>query len=95
MNLPNAFTAGFVRIKVKDAEGRTALYAKLFTITTVEQKRGDATDDGKVNEEDLKALVDYLVDEAVLASMEGANADGEGQVDVDDLLAIINMLVGD
>lgn len=95
VNLPNAFTTGMVRIKVKDAEGRTALYAKLFTITTVEQKRGDATDDGKVDEEDLKALVDHLVEEAVLASMEGANADGEGQVDVDDLLAIINMLVGD
>lgn len=93
--VPNLDGQGLLVLKVQDADQRKADFQAEFSIKARKAVLGDATDDGKVDEEDLKALVDHLVEEAVLASMEGANADGEGQVDVDDLLAIINMLVGD
>lgn len=93
--LPNEFARGLVRATVKDAKNKVYVEWKFFNIQLEEGKRGDADGNGKVELEDVQAVVDYLTNSIQLPFPDNANANKEGQVDVNDLLYIINMLVGD
>ncbi|MHC1786570.1 MAG: dockerin type I domain-containing protein [Christensenellales bacterium] len=61
-----------------------------------EPNPGDANGDGKIDLQDLVALIDYLVSGKAPASMTNANADGsaDGVIDLQDLVWIIDEIVG-
>jgi len=56
---------------------------------------GDANDDGDVDEKDLEAVVEYLISGLPFASPENLGAEELDQVQIDNLMKIIDLLVGD
>lgn len=54
---------------------------------------GDANDDKVVDIADLPSIINYLVQSNPCPSMENANADGKGEVDMADLIWIISTIV--
>lgn len=94
VKVPNQANSALVKVIVRDAAGRIGEFTEGFRII-VDVTRGDANDDGRINTADMGAIVEHLINKTPPKSMDNANANKEGQVDVDDLLAIINMLAGD
>ena len=57
-------------------------------------QRGDVNSDGKVNMDDLTAMINYLVmNDTTCFSLEGADVDHSGLIGMDDLTLMINYLV--
>lgn len=92
--VPNWFATAYVVVTVKDAKGRIHTATKDFEIL-LDVTRGDANADGRVNTADLGAIVEYIINTIPPKSMENANANKDDKVNIDDLVYIINMLVGD
>lgn len=92
--VPNWFATCYVEVTVKDAKGRIHTAAKDFEVL-LDVTRGDANADGRVNTADLGAIVEYIINTIPPKSMENANANKDDKVNIDDLVYIINMLVGD
>lgn len=93
--LPNVFARGLVRATVKDAKNKVFIAWKFFNIQLEAGQRGDADGNGQVETKDVQALVDFLVESIKLPSPENANANKDEDVNIDDLLYIINLMVGD
>jgi hypothetical protein len=55
---------------------------------------GDANSDGKVNIEDLESIINYFVSKTPCKSMDNADANGDKAVDVQDILWIIDKMIG-
>lgn len=92
--VPNRKASNYVRVTVKDAEGRVGIFDEYFEVI-LDVTRGDANADGRVNTADLGAIVEYIINTIPPKSMENANANKDDKVNIDDLVYIINMLVGD
>lgn len=56
-------------------------------------KLGDANDDGRITIEDLQVVITYIQQGTPCKSMVNANADQAGDVDINDLVAIIGLIV--
>ncbi|MBQ9555352.1 MAG: dockerin type I repeat-containing protein [Muribaculaceae bacterium] len=55
--------------------------------------RGDVDGDGRVNVDDLTALIDLMLSSATSQAAPGADCDGNGTVNIDDLTALIDYLL--
>ena len=53
---------------------------------------GDADDSGEVDSQDLVCVIAYLISGTECRNMVNANADGEGGVDIYDLMAIVDII---
>lgn len=82
--VPNLDSEAWVRVRVKDAQHRIAWFGNNFNITAVPKLPLDINDDGYVNLEDLIEIVINLLDE-----------ESAGDLQIQDLLDIINILTGD
>ena len=59
--------------------------------TKAEAVKGDANNDGKVNADDIKAVVDYIMTgKTVGFNFDNANLNGDKKVDAADLVLLIN-----
>jgi hypothetical protein len=56
-------------------------------------QRGDATADGNVDIHDLLSIINYIINWHNPVSEYGADANGNGEIGLDDLTVIVNMLV--
>jgi hypothetical protein len=55
---------------------------------------GDADNDGAVGIGDLEAIVNFLLSQTPCASIENADANKDGNIDIQDVLWIVDMIIG-
>ncbi|MBQ9555648.1 MAG: C10 family peptidase [Muribaculaceae bacterium] len=77
-----------------DNQQRVWLY-KLVDETPVEPEvlRGDVDNDGRVNIDDVTALIDYLLGSSGGINLQAADVDADGKVNIDDVTTLIDMLL--
>lgn len=79
---------------LKDADGRRSDRVTLnFTLKPPTILKGDANKDGKVDVDDLAAIMDHLLTGIPCPSMNNADMDGNSKVDMADALALLQKLV--
>ena len=94
---------GQVALKVTDADGRTALWqSEPFPMPPGEAptpppvgRRGDADNNQQVNLADLTCMMNHILTKSDVPAFHNADVNGDGNVDMTDLVAVIAMVVGD
>lgn len=82
---------GYVPQAWTDLTGKGVKTVTVASVGTI--VRGDATNNGVVDEFDIAAIIGYLVDDIPCNNMENANANGRDGVDEYDIAWIIGYLV--
>lgn len=82
----------YCTISVKDDAGRYAKSYLSFSVMPLPPLPGDANLDKEVTVDDLVCVIEYILFGTPCQSMENANADGEGEVDLKDLMKIVQII---
>ena len=89
-------TAGkhIVGIKAIYASGASQLVEYEFEVTGSPTIRGDVNGDGKVDVEDVNAVINIILKQKTAADYPGnADINSDGKIDVEDVNAIINIIL--
>ena len=81
-------------VKVKYTYDALGNRSKKTVTTSAITARGDVDSDGRVNIDDLTALINYLLSgDASAINLDNADCYSDGKVNIDDVTALINYLL--